>query len=140
MHFVTGGSYNGKRKWVTAQYILANSDNVTWLSGGNWNPHDDLSSFKKEHLIINEMEYVIKKIGSRERFCKLLDLWINWEQKDKRRKLILIGSDICKGIVPLKKEERHWRDLTGWCYQEIAAKATKVDIIWYGIAQSVKLV
>jgi adenosyl cobinamide kinase/adenosyl cobinamide phosphate guanylyltransferase len=50
----------------------------------------------------------------------------------------VIGSDITKGVVPLEKENRIWRDLTGWAYQDTAAKAEKVDIIWYGLNQTMK--
>lgn len=54
------------------------------------------------------------------------------------RKLVIIGTDISKGIVPLEKENRLWRDFTGWVYQDLVAKAERVDVIWYGINQIMK--
>ena len=59
-------------------------------------------------------------------------------KKNYQRKLVVIGSDITKGIVPVEKENRLWRDVTGWAYQDLAAQADKIDIIWYGCNQTIK--
>jgi adenosylcobinamide kinase/adenosylcobinamide-phosphate guanylyltransferase len=68
---------------------------------------------------------------------RLLD-WKAWEMDWPKRQLIIIGSDITKGIVPLAKEERIWRDVTGWVYQDISAIADRVDVIWYGLNKQLK--
>ena len=74
----------------------------------------------------------------REIWNTAINQWIFWEKAESNRKLVVIGNDITKGIVPMEKENRLWRDVTGWAYQELAAKADKVDIIWYGLNQTIK--
>jgi adenosylcobinamide kinase / adenosylcobinamide-phosphate guanylyltransferase len=61
-----------------------------------------------------------------------------WEQEKPQKKLVVIGTDITKGIVPVDRENRLWRDVTGWAYQDLAAQADKIDIIWYGCNQTIK--
>ena len=51
---------------------------------------------------------------------------------------ILIGNEIGCGIVPVDALEREWRDETGWVYQFLVSKATRVDRVWAGIGQTLK--
>jgi adenosyl cobinamide kinase/adenosyl cobinamide phosphate guanylyltransferase len=74
----------------------------------------------------------------REIWNRRLENWLTWEKANLNRKLIVIGTDITKGIVPLEAENRRWRDVTGWAFQDIAAKSKKVDVIWYGLNQTIK--
>jgi len=73
-----------------------------------------------------------------EQMKSLIADGLDWENAAKERCFILIGTDISKGIVPMEKKNRDWRDITGWVYQDIAAKAEKVDVIWYGISRKLK--
>lgn len=52
--------------------------------------------------------------------------------------LYIISDEIGNGIVPLKKEEREYRDITGELLQEIASQAEKVVRITCGIGQRIK--
>lgn len=52
--------------------------------------------------------------------------------------LYIISDEIGNGIVPLKKEEREYRDITGELLQEIASQAEKVVRITCGIGQQIK--
>ncbi|MFL6559688.1 MAG: bifunctional adenosylcobinamide kinase/adenosylcobinamide-phosphate guanylyltransferase, partial [Bacillus sp. (in: firmicutes)] len=71
-------------------------------------------------------------------WAQCLENWLTREQAALHRQLIVIGTDITKGIVPMEAENRLWRDVTGWTYQDIAAISEKVDVIWYGLNQSIK--
>jgi adenosylcobinamide kinase / adenosylcobinamide-phosphate guanylyltransferase len=51
---------------------------------------------------------------------------------------ILIGDEIGCGIVPADAFEREWRDETGWVYQFLVSKASRVDRVWAGIGQTLK--
>ena len=64
--------------------------------------------------------------------------WLEWEKQNSQRKVILIGCDISKGIVPMSAKDRKWRDITGWVYQDVVEAAERVDVIWYGIVQKLK--
>jgi adenosyl cobinamide kinase/adenosyl cobinamide phosphate guanylyltransferase len=95
-----------------------------------------------ETVLIYGMEAVIKtflpQTNPRRSFQSWIGQWLAWEEKVINAKLILIGSDIGKGIVPVGKEDRQFRDLVGWCFQDLVEQASRVDLIWYGINQQLK--
>jgi adenosyl cobinamide kinase/adenosyl cobinamide phosphate guanylyltransferase len=144
MHFVTGGAYNGKRAWV--KRVFKADHPVSWLSAYENQPlPNDLTHISRDLLILEGIEFWLKALAgqhdltqSRKIWNKYLDNWLVWEKANGKRKLVLIGTDLSKGIVPLEIENRLWRDLTGWAYQDTAAKAEKMDVIWYGINQTIK--
>nr|WP_239587150.1 bifunctional adenosylcobinamide kinase/adenosylcobinamide-phosphate guanylyltransferase [Bacillus ectoiniformans] len=67
-----------------------------------------------------------------------LQKWIDWEREHQERRLILIGTDMMKGIVPANSFDRMWRDAVGWCFQDTAESADLVCQIWYGLPQIIK--
>lgn len=100
---------------------------------------------QKEKLIVFEgLEEILKKwiqeeeADIRDHWVTILNSWKVWEGAGSDRKVVFIGCDIGKGIVPLDPNDRQWRDITGWCYQELARLCNKVEIIWNGIAQTIK--
>ncbi|WP_261128904.1 bifunctional adenosylcobinamide kinase/adenosylcobinamide-phosphate guanylyltransferase [Bacillus sp. Marseille-Q3570] len=146
MHFVTGGAYNGKSAWVKNLYTLSKHSQFHWISAyeGERLLEDPLQI--TSHLLILEgIEQWIKEMIFNTDLDKTRNCWNEkltelqkWEYRNSRNKVILIGTDIFKGIVPLDKMERKWRDVTGWCYQDTTTKADRVDLIWYGIHQRIK--
>jgi adenosyl cobinamide kinase/adenosyl cobinamide phosphate guanylyltransferase len=143
LHFITGGAFNGKRAWVKKIYQVEKGDN--WISAYENHPLPICISHHQHFVILEGIEIWLKYLTeqfaiqqSREFWNSCLNNWLKWEKEKLNRKLIVIGSDITKGIVPLEKENRIWRDLTGWAYQDTAAKAEKVDVIWYGLNQTMK--
>lgn len=140
MHFITGGAFNGKRAWVKKIY-----------PNGYWH-----SAYKGDHipkeipvsdnlLILEGIELWLRDLSMEYDSTQCLKIWNNcleqwmlWENSQENRKLVIIATDITKGIVPMESENRLWRDVTGWAYQQLAAKAVKVDLIWYGINQPIK--
>ncbi|WP_066301740.1 bifunctional adenosylcobinamide kinase/adenosylcobinamide-phosphate guanylyltransferase [Bacillus sp. FJAT-29937] len=143
MHFVTGGASNGKSKWVTEYYQLEDAPHL-WLS---CNKHELAPLRFDDHqiVILEGIELLLKDLSAqneisqaREQWQLQLSEWMNWENEDPQRKIILIGTDMNKGIVPMLAEERKWRDLTGWAYQDAVRAADRVDLIWYGICQRLK--
>lgn len=145
MHVITGGAYNGKANWVRKTYELEHQP-YTWLSAYRNTPcPDDLSPYDTPVIIIEGVEQWIKdKLDQkdstfhREDGRVLIKRWLDWEKQDENRVLIIIGTDISKGIVPINQEDRLWRDLTGWFYQDLVNHADRFDVIWYGINQQFK--
>lgn len=135
MHFVTGGAFNGKRKWVKKQYPEA-----MWISAyhtDSW--PQDLNQYDYFIIVLEGLETWVKELSiDRGKWRGYVRGWLKWEQKAPSRKVVIIGTDITKGIVPREKENRDWRDLTGWVYQDVAAVSRQVDVIWYGIPQTIK--
>nr|WP_251551837.1 bifunctional adenosylcobinamide kinase/adenosylcobinamide-phosphate guanylyltransferase [Neobacillus muris] len=144
MHFITGGAFNGKRAWVKRSYTFMETD--SWLSAydGHVLPVE-LKEKDVELLVLEGIEIWIKRLTDqydagkcREIWDQCLINWERWEKEQEQHQLIIIGTDIMKGIVPIEKENRIWRDAAGWAFQDLAAKADKVDLIWYGINQTIK--
>ncbi|WP_312475310.1 bifunctional adenosylcobinamide kinase/adenosylcobinamide-phosphate guanylyltransferase [Neobacillus sp.] len=144
MHFIIGGAFNGKRAWVKKTY--QDSMQAYWLSAYN---HDSLPTnlmdIEEPVIILEGVELWLKDLTknydvnhSREIWNRCKENWLTWEKAGVNRKLVVIGTDITKGIVPLEVENRVWRDVTGWAYQDMAAKSDKVDVIWYGLSQNIK--
>lgn len=142
MHFITGGAFNGKRAWVKENYGLCG----TWFSAYNDDQlKTDMIQLESNLLVFEGIEIWLQELTktydtykSRETWNTILNHWLSWEKAASKRVLVVIGNDITKGIVPLEKENRLWRDVTGWAYQDLAAKADRVDIIWYGLNQTIK--
>jgi adenosylcobinamide kinase / adenosylcobinamide-phosphate guanylyltransferase len=148
MHFVTGGSFNGKSKWVREFYQL-NKNPHQWISAysGVFVPESDIVMGSEKLIVFEGIELWLKASVECDepnsskilvKWQQLLHDWLNWEQQEQQNRLILIGTDIMKGIVPMNAEDRLWRDVTGWAYQDMAAAAERVDLIWYGMNQKLK--
>ncbi|MBT2689179.1 bifunctional adenosylcobinamide kinase/adenosylcobinamide-phosphate guanylyltransferase [Bacillus sp. ISL-47] len=142
MHFVTGGAFNGKSGWVKKFYNLENIP-YQWVSAYKG---ETVNGFHISGIVVLEGIEVwirdwLKESDAREvrtRWQNYLRGWLDWEKEDNHRKIVLIGSDISKGIVPMEADDRKWRDVTGWAYQDTAAQSNRVDLIWYGISQKIK--
>ncbi len=142
MHFVTGGAYNGKAKWVKKHFAL-DMDHVQWISAYRDEPLP--LHFHEDTVVLQGIEAWIKGEASaqeaaviRLKWQEIISGWRIWEEENNDRRLILIGADITKGIVPIEVENRIWRDATGWVYQDIVAVSSRVDMIWYGVSQQLK--
>lgn len=146
MHFVVGGAFNGKAKWVKQHYEQSKLD---WRSA--YHPSfqkerfADVSTFTDCTVLEGVEQYVNAYLSLqqnadklREMFNEQVKAWHHWENELEERNLIIIGNDLSKGIVPVNQEDRLWRDVTGWCYQDLTAQADRVDLIWYGIARRLK--
>ncbi|MEH7274835.1 bifunctional adenosylcobinamide kinase/adenosylcobinamide-phosphate guanylyltransferase, partial [Neobacillus vireti] len=135
MHFITGGAFNGKREWVKKTY----GDTALWISAYQETPlPTDIFQIDCDLLVLEGIESWVKDLTKtndsyrcREIWNQTINQWWMWEQEKPERKLVVIGTDITKGIVPVDREDRVWRDITGWAYQDLAARADKLDIIWY---------
>ncbi|MGM7684845.1 bifunctional adenosylcobinamide kinase/adenosylcobinamide-phosphate guanylyltransferase [Cytobacillus sp. Hm23] len=143
MHFVCGGAFQGKRKWVVETYQLLTKESCCWISGYN----DETSEIKEGFsiVVIEGIEALIKKSIDhcvdhqlRSLWQEKITQWLNWENESEENLVILIGTDITQGLVPVEKTERLWRDIVGWCYQDIVQQSIRVDRIWCGISERIK--
>ena len=145
MQFVTGGAFNGKSSWVRA-YNQINGDNSRWFSAYR----EDILPASLDHLdkkmvILEGIEQWVKGLLTeleaekvRGQWHALLENWQMWERAEQGRTVILIGSDITKGIVPAEAENRVWRDVTGKVFQDSASFCERADLIWYGLNKRLK--
>ncbi|WP_106496487.1 bifunctional adenosylcobinamide kinase/adenosylcobinamide-phosphate guanylyltransferase [Lentibacillus sp. Marseille-P4043] len=145
MHIVTGGAYNGKSAWVRKFYQLDNVSNWHWIAAYDETCPKDLAAFGQDLIVLNGVEHWVYKWSETQSISEIRDFgraiisnWVNWEDEKACRKLVVIGSDISKGIVPMEQQMRAWRDATGWFYQDLVEKCDRLDMIWYGVQTQLK--
>ncbi|MFA1821991.1 bifunctional adenosylcobinamide kinase/adenosylcobinamide-phosphate guanylyltransferase [Virgibacillus oceani] len=145
MHVVTGGAYNGKAGWVKQCYELSDKYH-TWISAYERVPcPDDLSKYNTDLIILEGVEQWIRRKVAEENTAftrnagkALIEKWVGWTQQHPGYQLVVIGTDISKGIVPIEQVDRKWRDMTGWFYQDLVENCERFDVIWYGINNQLK--
>ncbi|WP_232311246.1 bifunctional adenosylcobinamide kinase/adenosylcobinamide-phosphate guanylyltransferase [Robertmurraya korlensis] len=146
LHFVTGGACNGKANWVRAHYSLCKYPQENWIKAYETSFYDWLSEDPAASLVVVEgIEYWIRELSLQYESGKVRTIWKEtlqnwdcWEKDGWKRKVVIIGSDITRGIVPVEKTDRKWRDDAGWTFQDMVQLCDRVDHIWYGIGQRIK--
>ncbi len=141
MYFITGGSFNGKSRWVKDKFNLKEHE-TTWISLFD-KEMEDITTIGPV-IVLEGLEYAVRSSilhsggDSRALFKEQMDSLRKWEEGSPERKVIWIGSEIGKGIVPMDQSFREWRDITGWVYQDLAERSQQVWLVWYGLASSLK--
>ncbi|MEW9500873.1 bifunctional adenosylcobinamide kinase/adenosylcobinamide-phosphate guanylyltransferase [Jeotgalibacillus marinus] len=144
MHFVIGGAYNGKREWVKNKLITdaISADSIQFRKSVV-----ERASCKDVQVIIwtGIEKWIEEKCVQGLSEATILEQWkreltdlAHWEKGSNQRQVIIIGTDQSKGIVPLDRMKRFVRDVSGWCHQFTAKKASRVTRVWYGIAEELK--
>ena len=124
MILVIGGAYSGKLEFVKENYGVE-VEEIFYCKDGSI----DFSKKVISGLHKFTYENVLQEKNSLEIIEENLELL-----KDK----IIICDEISSGIVPLKKEERVWREDTGRCLQRLSKEAEKVYRIFCGIPTELK--
>ncbi|WP_294186832.1 bifunctional adenosylcobinamide kinase/adenosylcobinamide-phosphate guanylyltransferase [uncultured Clostridium sp.] len=125
---IFGGAYNGKVSFVKEKFNITEEDIYTINDELNSIDIDFTKSvINKFHKFIYKLS--LKGIDATEYMIKNKELF-----KEK----IIICDDISQGIVPLKKEDRMWRENTGKCLQYISKTSKTVYRVFCGIATVLK--
>jgi len=124
MHVIFGGAFNGKRAYVE-QSIQGR--NVQWL--------DVVADARilrpnVEVIVVFGVENLLEPQGK-----ELLEKLEKW---DEQVDVLVIATEIGRGIVPMDASMRKLRDDVGRFYQQLFTKADRVTRIWYGISQTIK--
>ncbi|OOE04770.1 cobalamin biosynthesis protein CobU [Anoxybacillus kestanbolensis] len=142
MHFVSGGAFQGKRKWVNAYYALTHTPHVWHCAYEKALPLPN--KYKTVPVVVLEgieqwiREYFLPyTTREKENILSYMNAWERWE-KEKERTVVWIGCDMNQGIVPIDAHERAWRDAVGWTYQQLAHICSRVDYVWCGINEQIK--
>lgn len=132
MRVFVGGAFNGKRAYV--KQLVMDRD-VQWIECAEIDNLPEassktivlagLESFVGSHL--NRSEEVVN-----EAFLRKITTYR--EQSD----VIVIVTEIGRGIVPVLAEARELRDRCGRLTQQIFKEATEVTRIWYGLTETLK--
>lgn len=143
MHFVTGGAHNGKLDWVKRHYALEAGDYTLISAYEGTELPDSFEANKTDILVIEGLEMYVKSFFHKEKSVKsqseaFLLACVNFKETYPNKRLVVIGQDISKGVVPIDPEERKLRDLVGLLYQRLNKMSERFDIIWYGINRQLK--
>ncbi|WP_196001726.1 bifunctional adenosylcobinamide kinase/adenosylcobinamide-phosphate guanylyltransferase [Clostridium sp. 1001271B_151109_B4] len=124
MILVFGGAYNGKKDFIKEKFNI-DEENIFYCN-------DDKIDFSKKVICgIHKFTYnnTLKNKSSLEYIKENINLF-----KDK----IIISDEISSGIVPLKKEDRMWREETGRCLQYLSKESSCVYRVFCGIPTIIK--
>ena len=124
MILVFGGAYNGKKDFIKEKFNI-NEEDIFYCSDG------EIDFSKKVICGLHKFTYnnTLKNKSSLEYIKENINLF-----KDK----IIITDEISSGIVPLKKEERMWREETGRCLQYLSKESSCIYRIFCGIPTIIK--
>lgn len=120
MIMITGGAYQGKKKYALNYYDISEND---MKNGENCSISDLISSKCVYNFHCLTKKYNIDDIK------KVLI---------KNPDIIIISDIIGEGIIPLEKSERIWRENTGKLCCWVAEKAVSVTRVSCGIGQIIK--
>lgn len=124
MELYFGGAYNGKLRLIKEKFNIDEND-IFFCGEG------EIDFSKKVICGIHMFIYneVIDDRDAMEYFKKNIEGF-----KDK----IIISDDLSSGIVPLKKEDRKWREETGKVLQFLTSKSNKVTRVFCGLPMVLK--
>ena len=124
MILVFGGAYNGKKDFIKEKFNI-NDEDIFYCSDG------EIDFSKKVICGLHKFTYnnTLKNKSSLEYIKENINLF-----KDK----IIISDEISSGIVPLKKEDRMWREETGRCLQYLSKESSCVYRVFCGISTIIK--
>ena len=119
-----GGAYNGKKDFIKEKFNI-NEEDIFYCSDG------EIDFSKKVICGLHKFTYnnTLKNKSSLEYIKENINLF-----KDK----IIISDEISSGIVPLKKEDRMWREETGRCLQYLSKESSCVYRVFCGISTIIK--
>ena len=123
MHIVLGGAHNGKRAFVRA-YLTRNGLTSAWFS-----EEMEIGETLEDVLVIGCIPQVLISMSREERIE-----WLDYH-RPKETPVIWIIEDVSRGIVPMEKHQRIYRDECGRITQLLVEKSTTVTQVWYGLAE-----
>ncbi|MCG7337306.1 bifunctional adenosylcobinamide kinase/adenosylcobinamide-phosphate guanylyltransferase [Sporosarcina sp. ACRSM] len=128
MHIYIGGAHNGKRAYVKKWLASRESE---WFDGNLPDGRDAENSVGVLVLAGLEKWLATEDIPEEEAVARVMEVIRN-------REVIIILTDIGRGIVPIDGKQRQLRDTCGRLYQRLIGEAEEVTRIWYGIPQILK--
>lgn len=133
MHVYIGGAYNGKRAYVRQLLETQQKKDVAWFDG-RWPkaiPNNEVIVMAGLERMLEERIDELEEVVAEE----IMTHFLEWS---KKHELIVIVTDVGRGIVPIDRNMRKLRDMCGRMYQRLFEESTDVTRIWYGIAKPLK--
>ena len=125
MHLILGGRYQGKLPYTNKLY-------TSFPAVYNLE-HEHPQNIKTSGLIVSLHLGVRSLLIDGTKPCEFF-----MSKLEILRQSVIIGEEICGGIVPVDEFLRYWRDETGRLYQLLACEADIVDRVFAGLALRLK--
>ena len=125
MIFIIGGAYQGKLEFAKKSYSLTDAEICTCT--------EDTGIEFGARCLYNIQEYTLWCVRNGVDAAEVFR-----ENRTKWEDSILICEDIFCGVVPLGKEMRAWREMTGRLCAYLSAEAKSVSRIFCGLEQKLK--
>lgn len=126
MRVYIGGAYNGKVAVVEKALQRLDEQQALWLDAKLPEQGTNLVVVNNLHLWLKSFE------GTEEQAIEKV------KQSIENRPSFVILTDIGRGIVPMERAERVYRDLVGRVYQALIQDADEVFQVWYGLTKQIK--
>ena len=125
MVLIFGGSYQGKLEFAKETFGVSESDVFicTTVSDIDWS----------KKVLYNMDQAFLRHVREGKESREVLKEHLH-ELKDK----ILIVNDISQGIVPMERENRDWREMTGRAMLYISKEADEVYRVFCGLGSKIK--
>ena len=132
MHIFIGGSHNGKHEYVKKWLVEQEYDDVEWFIGQL--PQNPTS----KTIVVSGLENVIKQRLEKDEITLATEITEQLKTIDEKHQVIVIATEMGRGIVPIDPKDRQLRDTCGRLYQQLFEASVHVTKIWYGIAERLK--
>lgn len=137
MKLFFGGAYNGKLQYVKDNFNIKDEEiffcrKLKDLKNYENNSYKEEIDFSKK-VICGIDKFIYSKVLNGE---DVVDYFK--DNLENLRGKILICDEITSGIVPIKKEERLWREETGKVLQFLSKESEEVYRIFFGICKKLK--
>ena len=125
MILIFGGSYQGKLDFAKENFGVTDLDVFTCTT------ENEIDWSKK--VLYNMDQAFLRHVREGKESREVLKEHLE-ELKDK----ILIVNDISQGIVPLERDQRDWREMTGRAMLYISKEADEVYRVFCGLGSKIK--
>ncbi|WP_026022961.1 bifunctional adenosylcobinamide kinase/adenosylcobinamide-phosphate guanylyltransferase [Paenisporosarcina sp. TG20] len=132
MQVFVGGAFNGKRAYVRQ---LVSDRDVQWIECSDV---DHLPEAKCETIVVAGVEEFVERHLEKAEDEVIEEIMLTLNTYRKQSKVIVIVTEIGRGIVPIAAETRELRDRCGRLSQQICKEASEVTRIWYGLTERLK--
>lgn len=127
MILIFGGSYNGKTEYVKENFNVSDTDILNCT-------HYDIFSSVQNKKVINKFHIFVKEClkNNIDPFDMVL------HNIEKLQNKIIVCDDINSGVVPIKPEERLYRETLGKILQYLSKKSDMVIRVFFGLEEILK--
>lgn len=125
MILIFGGSYQGKLDFAKENFGVTDAEVFTCTT------ENEIDWSKK--VLYNMDQAFLRHVREGKESREVLKEHLE-ELKDK----ILIVNDISQGIVPMERDQRDWREMTGRAMLYISKEADEVYRVFCGLGSKIK--